>query len=274
MRRFALVPALALTVGLIASPAAAAEPDTLYLALGDSLAWGDGASDPATTSYVPLLADYFAGSTHGDAKRSVNLAVRGEETGTFMAGQMNTAVGTILDPSTDTRVVTLSLGGNDLLNLLNDPTDACVINPASVECQVGLAQALAAVAANYPTIMGTLSFAMAQDSGTEKVFVLTLYNPFGGTGSPFEAPIDQGLLGLDLTVDCAAAQINPMNAGLNDIVSCTSAFFGATIVDGFQAVGDDALALTHIGDPGFNIHPNDDGYATIAKAHRRADRAS
>ena len=272
MRRFAFVPALALAVGLIASPVAAAEPGTVYVALGDSLAWGDGASDPATTAYVPLMAEYFAGVAHGNAKAAVNLAVRGETTGSFMAGQMSAALGTILDPSTDTRVVTLSIGGNDLLNLLNEPTDACVINPASPECQIGLAQALGEVANNYPTIMGTLAFALANDPGTEKVFVLTLYNPFGGTGSPFEAAVDQGLLGLDLTVDCAAAQANPMNAGLNDIVSCTSAFFGATVVDGFQTIGDNALALTHIGDPGFNIHPNDDGYTAIAKAHRRADR--
>lgn len=272
MRRFAFVPALALAVGLIASPVAAAESDTVYLALGDSLAWGDGASDPATTAYVPLLADYFAGTANGGAKTALNLAVRGETTGSFMAGQMNAAVATILDPATDTRVVTMSIGGNDLLNLLNEPTDACVINPASLECQVGLAQALGEVANNYPTIMGTLAFALANDPGTEKVFVLTLYNPFGGTGSPFEAAVDQGLLGVDLTVDCAAAQANPMNAGLNDIVSCTSAFFGATVVDGYQTIGDNALALTHIGDPGFNIHPNDDGYAAIAKAHRRAAR--
>jgi lysophospholipase L1-like esterase len=184
---------------------------------------------------------------------------------------MNAAVATILDAGTDTRVVTLSIGGNDLLDLLNEPTDACVINPASLECQIGVVQALSGVANNYPTIMGTLAFALAQDPGTEKVFVLTLYNPFGGTGSLFEAAVDQGLLGADLTVDCAAAQANPMDAGLNDIVSCASAFFGATVVDGFQTIGDNALALTHIGDPGFNIHPNDDGYAAIAKAHRRAD---
>ena len=272
MRRFAFVPALALAIGLFATPAAAAEPDGLYVALGDSLAWGDGASDPATTSYVPLMADYFAGTSNGGAKNSVNLAVRGETTDSFIAGQMNSALAAILDPSTDTRVVTLSIGGNDLLNLLNEPTDVCVINPASLECQVGLAQALGEVAANYPTVMGTLAFALANDPGTEKVFVLTLYNPFGGTGSPFEAAVDQGLLGADFTVDCAAAQANPMNAGLNDIVSCTSTFFGATVVDGFQVIGDNALALTHIGDPGFNIHPNDAGYAAIAKAHRRADR--
>ena len=145
-----------------------------------------------------------------------------------------------------------------------------MINPASVECQLDLAQALGGVAANYPTIMGTLDFAL-QGSGMEKVFVLTLYNPFGGTGSPFEAPIDQAL-GWTSPSTARLPGSAPMNAGLNDIVSCTSAFFGAMVVDGYQTVGDNALALTHIGDPGFNIHPNDDGYEAIAKAHRRADR--
>ena len=71
MRRFAFVPALALAVGLMASPVAAAESETVYLALGDSLAWGDGASDPATTAYVPLLADYFAGTANGHGQIAI-----------------------------------------------------------------------------------------------------------------------------------------------------------------------------------------------------------
>lgn len=269
MRRALFIGVLALSVAQ-AAPAAAATTPTLYLALGDSLAVGDGASVPSATGYVGLLVDYYAGSAHGDAKAMQNLAVGGETTDSFLAGQAAGAVATILDPSTDVTVVTLSIGGNDLLNLLNDPGDPCVVNPGSIECQGLLAAALGGVAANYPTVMGTLSWALAQDPGTERVFVLTLYNPFGGTGSPYEVPIDYALLGADLAVDCTAAQINPLAAGLNDIVACTSSAFGATVVDGYAAIGDNALALTHIGDPGFNIHLNDDGYAVIAKAHRRA----
>jgi lysophospholipase L1-like esterase len=265
----------AVTIALVAAnPVTAAAPQTSYVALGDSLAWGDGATVPGDTSYTGLLADYFAGAAHGGAKQAVNLAVRGETTSTFLAGQVNAAVALVMDPATDVRVVTLSVGGNDLLDLLNEPTDICVINPASPECQGLVAQALGGVAANYPTIMGTLAFALANDPGTEQVFVLTLYNPFGGTGSPYELPVDVGLLGSDLVVDCAAIQTDPTKAGLNDIVACTSAAFGAVVVDGYEVIGDDALALTHIGDEGFNIHPNDDGYAAIAKAHRQADSGS
>jgi hypothetical protein len=120
------------------------------------------------------------------------------------------------------------------------------------------------------TLLSRAQAASAQ-SLRQKVFVLTLYNPFGGTGSGFEGVVDIGLLGADLMVDCTALS-NPMNIGLNDLVAFTSGAFGAIVIDGYTVVGDNALALTHIGDPGFNIHPNDDGYATIAKAHRGADR--
>jgi lysophospholipase L1-like esterase len=272
MRHVSLMIAVVLTLlAAQAAPVAAttASP-TLYLALGDSLAVGDGAAVPAETGYTGLMAGYYTGRAHGDAKEALNLAVGGETTTSFIAGQLSLAVAAILDPSTDVKVVTISIGGNDLLNLLNEPTDDCVVDPGSTICQTQVAAALGGVAANYPTLMGTLMWALDQDPGTERVFVLTLYNPFGGTGSVYETPVDLALLGADLTVDCAAAQSNPLNAGLNDIVACTSMAFGAEVVDGYVAIGDNALTLTHIGDPGFNIHPNQAGYAVIATAHRRA----
>jgi lysophospholipase L1-like esterase len=272
MRHLSALAATALVI-MIATPVAAGSPSTVYVALGDSLAWGDGASDPASTSYAALLSDYFAGEPHGGAKQYLNLAVRGETTSTYLAGgQAAAAIAAISDMATDTRIVTLSLGGNDLLDLLNEPTDPCVVDPASATCQGLVAFAMGTVAVNYLAIMASLSSALLADPGTEKVFVLTLYNPFGGTGSGFEGVVDVGLLGADLTIDCAANQSNPMLIGLNDLVACISGAFGAIVIDGYTVVGDNALALTHIGDPGFNIHPNDDGYAAIAKAHRRAER--
>ena len=259
---------LVMAMVVLAAPVSAAEPTTRYVALGDSLAWGDGASDPGATGYVPLLADYFAGMPHGGAKRHTNFAVRGETTGSFIAGQLGPAISAISDASTDVRVVTLSIGGNDLLDLLNDPSDPCLADPSSQTCQVLVGSALMGVAQNYPVIMASLTNALAADPGSERVFVLTLYNPFGGTGHPLEAAVDAGLLGSDLRIDCGAIQNDPTAAGLNDVVGCTSIAFGATLVDSYPVIGDDALALTHIGDPTFNIHPNDAGYARIAKAHR------
>ena len=254
-----------------ATSAAAAAPTTVDLAMGDSLAVGDGASTP-DRAYVPLLAEYFAGSAHGGAKQLVNVAVGGETTSSILGSQMANALAVIGDPNTDVRVISLSIGGNDLQVLLDEPSDPCVVDPSSFACQFGVAVALNGVATRYPVILGTLAAALAADPGTEKVFVLTNYNPFGGTGSPYEVPVDFALLGSDLAIDCLAIQTDPARAGLNDLIACSAAAFGDIVVDAYPVIGEDALALTHIGDPGFNVHPNDDGHALVAKAHRRADR--
>ncbi len=251
--------------------AAASPPDTLYIALGDSLAWGDGASVPDQTGYVPLLADYFQGARHGGADRLVNLAVRGATTGSLIATQLPDAIALIADPTTDTRVITISIGGNDLLDLINDPSDPCLSDGTSPTCQAQIWSAMTGVQANLPTILGSLQAALAGDPGTEKIFMLLLYNPFDGTGNPLTPFVAQGLRGADGVVDCAA-DANPVNVGLDDLQGCIALVFGAIPVDSYPLFAGRALELTHMGE-GFNVHPNDEGYEVIAKAHRVADRA-
>lgn len=275
MRRALIVlAALALVFGFGGTAAAADRTPTIYLALGDSLAWGDGASVPAHTGYVPRLAGYFHGASHGGADTLVNLAVRGETTTSMMApgGQLTQALAVINDPATDVRMVTLSIGGNDLLNLINDPTDPCLADFTSPTCQGLIATSFGGVATRLPQILGALQAALAVDPGTEKVFVVLLYNPFGGTGNPLEGPVGVGLRGTDGVVDCAA-NVDPAKIGLDDIVGCTAMAFGDIVVDLYPAFGDRALRLTHMSE-GFNVHPNDAGYALIARLHRVADRLS
>ena len=257
--------AAALAIG---SPVAAAQPSTAYVSLGDSLAWGDGASVPSETGYTALLADYFAGIPHGGAKSWTNLAVRGETTESFLAGQLGAAFAAIGDPNTDTRVVTLSLGGNDVGALLNDPSDACVQNPSSATCQAQVVAALQGAAQRYPIVLGSIAAALGSDPDGATVYVMTVYNPFGGLGAPYENAVDGVLLGNDLRIDCSAT--DPMAFGLNDIIACTAGAFGMTVVDAYPVIGDDALGLTHIGEGTFDTHPTDEGHALLAKAHRLA----
>jgi lysophospholipase L1-like esterase len=261
--------ALVWTVSALAvgTPVAAASPATLYVSLGDSLAWGDGASVPSETGYTAVLADYFAGMPHGGARAWTNLAVRGETTASYLDGQVGAAFAVIADPATDTRVVTVSLGGNDVGALLNDASDACVQNPSSADCQALVVAALHGAAQRYPLILGAIDAALDGDAGDEQVYVMTVYNPFGGLGAPFEEAVDVVLLGTDLRIDCTAA--DPSAFGLNDIIACTALFFGMTVVDAHPVIGDDALTLTHIGEGTFDTHPNDEGHALLAKAHRQ-----
>lgn len=272
MRRFlVLIGGAILGTAALAGPVTAAgSPETLYIAMGDSLAWGDGASVPDRTGYVPRLAGYFQGASHGGADTLVNLAVPGATTGDLLATQLADALALIGDPATDTSVVTISVGGNDMLNLINDPDDPCVVDATSPTCQFLLFTALQGVAGNTPVILGSLQNALLDDPGSETVFVLLPYNAFSGTGHPLEGLIAQVMRGTDMTLDCA---VDPSQFGLNDILGCTALSSGAVVVDAYPLFDGRIFELTHMGE-GFNVHPNDDGYAVIAKAHRVAAAAT
>ena len=268
MRRFLiLVCGVVLSAAAFSGPVAAAEPqETLYIAMGDSLAWGDGASVPERNGYVPRLAGYFSGAKNGGADRLINVAVRGATTADLRATQLEDAVSLIGNPATDTRVITLSIGGNDLLDLINDPSDPCLLDATSPTCQFLLFTAMSGVATNMPVILGTLQAALVEDPGAESIYVLLPYNAFSGTGHPLESLIASVMLGVDGTVDCT---VDPSQFGLNDILGCAAMASGAVVVDAYPLFEGHSLELTHMGE-GFNVHPNDDGYEVIAKAHRRA----
>ncbi|MBI4198809.1 MAG: hypothetical protein HY533_06845 [Chloroflexi bacterium] len=252
---------MAALVVLPAGAALAAKPaSATYLALGDSLAVGVGAAPLEWQfGYVGRFGQWFRDSRDGPHQLT-NLAVGGETSGSFIAGgQLAAAVGAISDPETDVQVVTLDIGGNDLLGLLGG---SCA-DPATLACQAAVGAALAGFAGNYHFILGSIASALAGDPGAETVLVMTYYNPFDGTGSPYEIPIDMTLLGADMTVNCAALG-NPVNVGLNDLITCIGAPYGAQVVDVYPLFDGNALALTHIAEG--DIHPNNDGHAAIAAA--------
>jgi lysophospholipase L1-like esterase len=262
--------ALALTLITSGQPAVAAtSTPVVYLALGDSLAEGIGASSLEHTAYVPRLFHYFRGTTHGGVDTLVNLGIGGDTSGSFLTGtQLQQALAAINDPATDIRIVTLDIGGNDALHtLFGDP--ACQ-DMASAACRAAVAAMLATFAANYQTILVALNAALAADPGSERIFVMTYYNLWGGTGDPLEAAADTLLLGTDLTIDCAANAVDPTKIGLNDLIACIGMAYGATVADGYGAVDDKALYLTHVAEG--DIHPTDAGYAALANAFMDAEK--
>ena len=190
-------------------------PPPVYLALGNSYAAGVGASDfvpPRSTrlGYVPRFAEFLRGAAHGGVRTTVNLTVPGETTASFLApgGQWAAAQAAIADPTTDVRVVTLTLGGNDLLYLLGpgQPCEAGVADPQSPACRAAIQAALAAFPESYAPVLATLFGALAaEDAAPEQVIVTTYPNPFSGTPDlAFAAAVDTALLGKDLTIDCSA----------------------------------------------------------------------
>ncbi|MBI3970598.1 MAG: SGNH/GDSL hydrolase family protein [Chloroflexi bacterium] len=249
-----------------------AAPPVVYLSLGDSLGVGVGTSQLArtgetNTGYAQHLQHLLRGAAHGGVDAFVNLATSGETTTSFVqpGGQLAAALGVIGHPS-DVSVITLSLGGNDLLGLVFGPCAA----PLSPACQAAIQQALATVAANYPPILGAVLQAAGQDPGGARLVVMTLYNPFSGTGSVYDAPVDRVLLGNDLALDCAANLANPANAGLNDIIACSAQSAGVAVANVYPLFQGKGAVLTHIEEN--DIHPTDAGYTRIFEAFREALR--
>ena len=270
---------LGLAVLLALSPTGSATAGTtaqgLYLALGDSLAVGVGATDPGRLGYAPRLSR--EGSPQLQVSRLVNLARGGETSATFIAGgQLASAVAASADQTTEVLLVTLDIGGNDLLALLATPDSPCAADPQGPPCGQAVAAALAHFAPNYATILATLQQALEARPGGGHLAVMTYYNPWSGTGSPHEAAADAALLGSDRAVSCAEAVADPatglapvdLNAGLNDLITCIGLRYGATVADVYPHFAGKGQALTHIASG--DIHPTDAGYLAIADAFQRA----
>lgn len=241
---------------------AAVEPQPrYYLSLGDSLEAGLGVSDQFSR-YNNRLTALLQGQYTGGFAFGLTLAVVGETTSSFISGgQLQQALTQINNPDNDAAVVTLAIGADDLLQLLQ-PGQPCN-DPSSVQCPGAVEDALDSFATNYTQIMDELTAALAADGGESRVVALTYYNPFSGTGSQYEAAMEVILLGSDLKIDCAPAQQNSSFTalGLNDRIACIAAAHGARVADLQPLFAAKAARLTHINE--LDVHPNERGHEVI-----------
>jgi acyl-CoA thioesterase-1 len=268
IRRFlsaVVVASVAIGLCVSLSSAAAGPPGGTYLALGDSLAVGVGATVPARQGYVAHVFRFAHAQPSGGVDQLVNLAVPGETSRSLLAGgQLERAIAAINDPSSDVRLVTLDIGGNDFLSLLQ-PGGPCAVNPNTTPaCTAAVRAALATFPATYATILTRLTQALATDPGDERLLVMTYYNPYSGTANTeFDKAVDAALVGSDGRIDCAAVAAGDDRVGLNDLIACIGAQFGATTVDVYPAFSGRGPVLTHIGTG--DIHPTNAGYTVIAQ---------
>ena len=146
----------------------------VYLALGDSVAAGSGASDPATTSYVGLVADALR-TLFGDTMTVESLATAGHTTQLLIDEQLERAV-ELLEAG-DVRLMTITIGGNDLG--IYAAHEACVLDPANPDCP--LEDGLLEVEERLDEIFGRLRTA----AGPDVPIVVQLYpNLFSGPPPP------------------------------------------------------------------------------------------
>jgi len=236
-----LLAALTLAIALPALSSPSAQPRGLYVALGDSISGGTGASTP-TKGWVQLYYGYLQST--GKVADLYALALNGA-TSTDLRSRMHFAI-TAIKASSDTKVVTIEIGFNDL-------------HGSGLKCLRGANEPGCAFAGNLRAILKTVNGALADDPGKEIVQVMEYYNSAIGTSNASEQRAE--LLGSDGKIDCAGTG---SALGLNDLIHCISIEQGATPID--------VLPIFDKGGKAFVVeiaggeHPSDAGHRAIAKA--------
>jgi lysophospholipase L1-like esterase len=157
-------------------------------------------------------------------------------------------------------LVTIAIGGNDILRLIK-PGQPCVIEAITSDpCLAAMQESVRTLSApNVPQILSAL--VDAAGSGTQ-IIVLTYPNVFSvGAGDLREQRTDLAITTLNGVIADAVAQLQPRAAGRGVRLAT---------VDLFPLFAGKAGTLTHILDSPPDIHPTDAGYAVIADAVARA----
>ena len=225
----------------------------VYLALGDSLAVGEGATHP-DYSYAARFTSYLD-ATYDTAFGFQNFGVSGESSNSMIHGvneQLNRTIMRIRElnsdnnPSESVHIITLSVGANDVFPVLQGLK--CRANPLGDTCSLLIDQAVIDFGVNIDIILSRLREAAGSNT---HILLMTYYNPFSfGTGLPFE------------TVSNSTVKI------LNDQIRTIASRHSVIIANAHLLFGDLAVALTHVllGD----IHPNNAGYGVVLRAFQDA----
>lgn len=251
LRRCGTLICAVVAVAVALPGSAAASAAGLYVAVGDSVGAGFGAT--SGQSYFDLYCAYLKSAAAGSlVDQCVNESVVGLTSQFALAGGAIQRAVNDIDGSANTPVVTVVLGGNDLLG--------------SPGCQPITAAGCQFIA-NMRTILNQIETALATHPGPHVIQWLEYYNP--DHDNPFgNASADHStaglLLGNDLTfTDCSSSDLGLI--GLDDAINCIAKEKGATPVDAYTPFQTGCANNDCFSD---SLHPNDKGYGLIFDALR------
>lgn len=242
---------LLLALAFIGSPQIAQSADApAYLALGDSLAFGVGAENPAAEGYVPLTYEALLEDERwaDSGLNLINVSEPGATSSDLVEedGQLNRALEDIAarrdSPEDDSvEIISLDIGGNDLLSLA-EPDSPCFDDPAGTVCRTTINGVLGVLEENLTSALTRLREA----APNAEIYVFDIYNPYSGTGEPLEIVAGIGVQLVNGVIAAVTSQPE-LNTRL---VSIYDLFEGR----GAQWVASDG------------IHPNNDGHRVLAEA--------
>jgi lysophospholipase L1-like esterase len=223
----------------------------VYLALGDSLAFGIGAANPAAEGYVGLT--HFSlteeDRLYADGLELVNLAEPGATSADLLEseGQLEGALSLIEERVADDisgneiELISIDIGGNDLLQLA-EPDSPCIVDTGSEECRDAISDTLSGLQENLTSILMQLR----ESAPDARIFTMDLYNPYSGTGDAREVLAGVAVQQINGVINATSA-----NSSLEtELVTIFELFLGR----GEQWVATDL------------IHPNNNGHIVISEA--------
>jgi lysophospholipase L1-like esterase len=233
----------------------------LYLALGDSLATGVGASNPDRRGYVPRFHRYLRFNltcSQGASRvcksiRLDNIGVSGATTTTLVQNQLPQALEVLAarnqdgDRRNNVEVISIDIGGNDVFPLIN----VCA-GGVTPQCAQEIQTRFTTVAQNLTLTLGQLRAAAGPDT---EIVVMTYYNSLVGCQLAQFAPLG------NLVLEGGPG----LPAGLNDLIRSIAAGVDASVAETFGLLGPGDL----VGGADC-LHANDSGYKIIADAFAEA----
>ena len=226
-----------------------------YIALGDSLTQiGD------SQRYPERFFSYLDGVAAADELH--NIGESGQTSGGINGGQLTTARQRIDDTDTDATVVTIDIGGNDLLRCVRGGAQ---IDTACVTAGVGT------VKKNLPTILKRLKAAAGADV---PVLVLGYYNPWLAAKA-LNQPVKgvdaaaKAYTALSTAIESAAKSSGTTFVGLDQAFSTNDTT--PTTING-RSVPKNAAAICTLTNicTAADIHLTDEGAATVARVLAKA----
>lgn len=227
-----------------------------YVALGDSIATGTIYSGNKITSYVTYFYQYLQTQNSSAQVNLKNLATDGDRTNELLS---KLGLTTYTDAIKSANIITISIGGNNLMQAAKDSSALGGYNFNKIDAAVA-EQGVKDFNAQWKPIIEKIK----SINSTAQIIVTTVYNPYNEADA-LHNTVDSYLFRTDMT-------------GINDVINGNSGsgYAIADVFTAFNQYSNNMGAITYFYPDDFwgtltrNPHPNAAGQNIITELHKTA----